>query len=575
MDDITKAINDSINNENCSEVKRSLQLNVKLNRETMIANNPPSSKGKGKSARSKRYKRCGDRTPTSYITDYCAVNQWLYEYLKGLVKDFNSATQHFFFHVFCSCMLPENLKDGTWIPIPRKTLDKKFGKEFIDIPGLIEAGLLERSDSYSIEYGECYCYRIPLNILIETEKYYSKSVEETQSLAYLNLIDGKKVKASKSKLTYGNNNDSLPEIVYKGIKGITITAYHNKQLNEYLNNAIEGITTERHHRKLLNDMRCAELIIINSEYYARDLLYYLPVYEPQGTGRITEARGGFQSCSRAMKKAAFTFSNCYNYDLKSSQIFTLLDISEKNNISTENLRIFLDIDKKIKADEVGITKAAYKNCMYAFVMGARSKNFKGSPRYWDKKAGKYKPEFFNLSVVKYLLKEAQRLNKEKGIIDNDSANKALTLELLERFNKSVEMLSKHLESFNKWLVDDYCKAAKKGIVRNLCDMPFDLKPFRNSEGEYVGSKRKELCRKLTAFLLQGTEAAFVHYLSQEEIQLKYNYEVISNQHDGLITMNLIPDAAVEEAKTALDLPYAYLEIKEICIPEEETWWLVY
>jgi hypothetical protein len=273
-----------------------------------------------------------------------------------------------------------------------------------------------------------------------------------------------------------------------------------------------------------------------------------------------------------MKKAAFSFPGCYNYDLKSSQIFTLLDISEKNNIPTENLRVFLDIDKQIKADEVGIPKSVYKNCMYAFVMGARSKNFKGSPRYWDKKAGKYKPEFFNLSVIKYLLKEAQRLNKEKGIINNDSGNEVLTLELLERFNKSVEMLSKHLESFNEWLINDYCKTAKKGIVRNLCDMPFDLKLFRNSKGEYVGSKRKELCRKLTAFLLQGTEAALVHYLSQEEIQFKYNYKVISNQHDGLVTIGLIPDAAVEEVIKELNLPYASLEIKEICSPEEENWW---
>jgi hypothetical protein len=74
---------------------------------------------------------------------------------------------------------------------------------------------------------------------------------------------------------------------------------------------------------------------------------------------------------------------------------------------------------------------------------------------------------------------------------------------------------------------------------------------------------------LTSFYLQGTEAAFIHYLSKTEIQQKYNYEVINNQHDGLVTIGVVAEAAVQEARKALNLPYAFLEEKEICSPEEE------
>lgn len=565
---------DSIANENCSEVKRSLQLNSILNSKTMISDKANSSKGKGKSSRSKQSKKPKDRKPTSYITDYYAVNEKLYAYIKGLVKDFNPATQHFLFHVFASYMLSKNLKEDTWIPIPRKTLDKKFHDENIDIQGLIDAKLIERTENYSIMHGICYCYRIQFSILKETEKYYPKTSEEFESLNYVNLIDGKPIKSLKNVLTHGENKHSLPVMVNQGIKGIKRTVFDFQNTEKYLAQSAKGISTDKQWRKHLNDLRCNETVMRNAKDLGGGLKYYVPAYESQKSGRVSELEGGLQSCSRAMKKAAFTFSNCYNYDLKSSQLYGLRYLSEKAGMDTEPINIFLSIDKQLKADEVGITKKCYKNCLYAFVMGATTHGFEDTPRYWDKKSGKYKPEFFCLSVIKYLLEEADRLNKEKNIMDLE-ADKTLALELLDKFNESVDILQKHLEKFYEWLVDDYCKAnqTKKGTIKNLAEMSFNLNEYKNSKGEYIKKRRRDLYRKLTAFFLQGIEAAFIHYLSKEEIQTKYNYEVISNQHDGVITIGVIPDAAVKEAKEVLSLPYAYLEIKPICDSREETWWL--
>jgi hypothetical protein len=66
-------------------------------------------------------------------------------------------------------------------------------------------------------------------------------------------------------------------------------------------------------------------------------------------------------------------------------------------------------------------------------------------------------------------------------------------------------------------------------------------------------------RRLAAFVLQGFEAGFIHHLTL--LSREYDYEVLSNQHDGLITLGEIPQAAVEKAKEISGLRYATLEEK--------------
>ena len=66
---------DNIANENCSEVKRSLQLNDNNKSETMISNKSKSSKGKSKSARSKQSNKSKDNKANSYFSEFCVVTQ--------------------------------------------------------------------------------------------------------------------------------------------------------------------------------------------------------------------------------------------------------------------------------------------------------------------------------------------------------------------------------------------------------------------------------------------------------------------------------------------------------------------
>ena len=559
---------DNIANEICSDISPSLQVNYHINSETMISNKSKSSKGKSKSARSKQSNKSKDNKANSYFSEFCVVTQSQFMYLSELVNGNSYSEQQFFYQLYHSQMLPQNLTEDKSIPIPSETLHKKFSNYYPNVKALTDKEIVKLVKLYDKEAGKCSEYKIPLEILKQSVKD-----ELIDDETYVNLFTGKKInKARKSVLTYGDNKLKLPDVVYRAIIGIRRTYCNYKALKKYIQKLkdanAKGFQTEKQYRKYINDLACFNAIRRNIIYLeGTDLGYYIPAYQSQKSGRITELEGKLQSCSRAMKKAAFTFPDCYNYDLKSSQVYILKWWFEKSGISTEWIDMYLASDKKKWAASIGIPVKCFKNCMYAKFMGAELPSAK---RYWDKKAGKYKPEFFCLSIVEYLYEQAEKINKGRGIVDDDKANEDLMFELLEKFNNFIKPLQKQLNQFYKWLIYDYCKVnSKKGIVRNLTEMPFDLKEYKDSNGEYENVS--ELNRKLTAFFLQGTESAFIHYLTREDIQEKYNYEVINNAHDGLVTIGVIPEVAAREARKAIGLPYAFLEEKDICSIKEENW----
>ena len=60
--------------------------------------------------------------------------------------------------------------------------------------------------------------------------------------------------------------------------------------------------------------------------------------------------------------------------------------------------------------------------------------------------------------------------------------------------------------------------------------------------------------------MQGQEAAFIHRLTT--ILPDYDVVPISNEHDGIVTLGMVPTEAIERAREAEDMPYAKLEIKD-------------
>lgn len=516
-----------------------------------------------------------DSKPTSYIMNRLRVNEHVYNHLMGLTKDFNQPTREFFFHVLGCSLLPQNMKDGEWMPIPNTTIYKEWKHGSVRINLLIKAGLLERTAYYSIEMGICYCYRIPVEILEELSKLQPSTVKELRELSYYNLMDGKKISIPKSCVLtyqYGDKQHQIPDTIRRAFDGIEKCYLNLKAVETYLRKAELGAKTEKQKRKLWNDKRCFDSIIwrLNYNSISEEVSWYTPSYEAQMSGRITELEGGLQSCSRAMKKAAFSFDNCHNYDLKSSQVNILMWWFKQAGISTGWLKNYLRLHKEDWAKEIGISVDCLKSIMCSRLMGAELPD-PDSDKYWDKEAGKYKKFLYDLSVLEYLLKEAMRQN---GNVEATLKDQELARTFLRRFRTLIWELHLQLEEFYEWLVNVYCKDnSDRGTVKNLTGMKFNLKEYQDSKGGYKSSTKRELYRRLTAFFLQGTEAAFIHHLTRKEIQEKYKYKVISNAHDGVVTINKIPEAAMEEARAYLGIDCFHLEEKPICSKEEEEWWL--
>ena len=78
----------------------------------------------------------------------------------------------------------------------------------------------------------------------------------------------------------------------------------------------------------------------------------------------------------------------------------------------------------------------------------------------------------------------------------------------------------------------------------------------NLEKDVIAGDKK----KLSAFILQGLESGFIHHLTI--LAENYDYRVISNEHDGVVTIGTIPSEAIQIAKQRSGFKLASLELKE-------------
>lgn len=264
-----------------------------------------------------------------------------------------------------------------------------------------------------------------------------------------------------------------------------------------------------------------------------DFLFYRSAHNGSTTGRIY-AVGGFQSCSKEMKAAAFSrVEDVHNYDLVSSQVNGLIQQFEITCLDTSWLVDYRDTPniKQLCADFIGISPDCWKTCLIALIMGAYLplKASRGSRR--------------KSAILENLYKEAGE--------DIDKAE-----ELLRRFIICVDPLHYLLRVWHGWLLDIYRPTtAKNGrggsYILNRCGKRLYLSSLPKA--------RYEANRKVAAFILQGQESCFIHHLTL--LDHKYGYRVIANEHDGVITIGEIPAEAVEEAAALSGLKNARLEEK--------------
>jgi len=283
----------------------------------------------------------------------------------------------------------------------------------------------------------------------------------------------------------------------------------------------------------LNDRTCFISVMHQDPEHVGDGIYrYRPAYCVQKSGRFSEVGGGLQSCSREMKQAARgRVKNMRNYDLKSSQPYGLIQLLEAADIDALWLRNYVADDKAKHhyAALAGIPVDDWKSVLCAVFMGA-------------------------------LLPSDIRFSKgaiQKVVKDNAGWKWADQEVVYARIADLLNPLKERLDEWHLYLrttyLKDNVKVCRGGrYLENAAGMKLYVDEI---EDEWA------LGAQIAAFLLQGQEACFVHHLTS--LAPEYGFKVISNEHDGLMTIGEIPKEAADEAARRSGLKYARLEEKAI------------
>jgi hypothetical protein len=444
-----------------------------------------------------------------------------------LLPDYTKSTQNLYLHLYLSTDSAfKNDLDGA-VPISmayrrkhfRTSVDKK------EVEQLRSYGLLNIS-GYDLGRKKSRRYWIPIGILTKLTKLRHEDLKhELLSLPESWQLQRKKVKTN-STTTYINS-----KLVKQAINSIDGGIMNHSAALQKIGDNLEGLDFMPDQKKVIS--KCIHDIhnlikASNNCIIVNGILEYKQNYKPGATGRIFEV-GGFQSISRDVKKAAMKdIQDVYNYDIRSSQIAALCQVVQTVGIDPQILVNYLDnpaskIDYAIKCgfvDEKGTPQdVVWKKCLMSLVFGGSMTEFFGAP---------YKT-----------IKE----------FDQENAG-----DLFLRFQ---EVVKPFLVLINKWYdkLDRYLELHSHNHKHGRF--------FTNAAGVRINLDTDDIARdkkKLSAFILQGLESSFIHHLTL--LSEDYGFRVISNEHDGLVTIGTISSEAIQKAKKESGFKLASLELKD-------------
>ena len=332
------------------------------------------------------------------------------------------------------------------------------------------------------------------------------------------------------------------ELVERAGRSIRRSLYNREQVELHLSELRSSADSTGEHGwvgmlRWMNDEACYNTILgQRATLCSGDVWSYTPAYTKQRFGRISERGGGLQSCSRLMKAAARRgVPDCHNYDLADSQPRLLVVLMEAAGIPARWLRAYLSHEKRKShyAARSGLSVGAWKSALYAVLMGARV------------------PTVGQLGFSEGALKD---------IVETDAGRDALP-EIYSRFLDTVAPLLEELRPFHDYLVGDwlaenghYMAPQNRTYVHNATGLSIALESLSPER------KRHELKTQLSAFLLQGMEAAVVHRLVIYGHE--YGYETMSHEHDGIVTLGVVPPAAVARAAEESGVPIEAVRLVE-------------
>jgi hypothetical protein len=476
---------------------------------------------------------------TSFILTRFPVPHSVYRDIHTQIDKLTISQRHFVLHVLVSNLI--NLQKirnrgldgylGMGIELPIQWIEEHFTSHFR--VSQIDPSLLTMT-TYSTLKHECRAFTagaLLLKSILEWSPPPSGAAEPV-----VNLFDGRpyEVQAPAQR----EHGIFSSKIIRDAVKVFDSCPFNEVEVRAHLAemeaSVILGVSpAEQEHRRLAlqNDRVCAMRILGGNERGKDGLTCYRPEFRTSYTGRITEVGGGSQSCSRAMKRALFGgIPKLKNYDLRRAQAFILLQELEDAGLPRGWVERYANEENanEKRAYALGISKDAYKACLYATIMGA------SHARLWDSS----KNEVF------------QRLLKERS---GDYAKaKAVTISVYG----ALAPLKREVDAWHDYLMKDqgcrHVDSTRRRVrtLKNACGQHFKLE----------GERSDKLARRAAAFILQGQEAAFIHRLTV--LGSIGDFKPISNQHDGLVVLGQIDTTAVRQAARESGLRYATLEEKE-------------
>jgi hypothetical protein len=476
----------------------------------------------------------------SFIKDNYIITKKEYQFLSNL--KLTPCQQELLLHCIKSSTrsLRETPKAEGYFPLPSLTIQSQYTTSYLKevVNPLIELGYLARNNYFNIDKNICMHYKATMHILQQFNSVNTDYLYELDKLSWVNSKSGRKSIKKPKQGYYDESRNLYPPLIVKALKAIGRSKFNIKDLVSYLSNQEESLSKS-------NDVSCL-LSLFNKEAVYNPLtseLEYHAVYTPKFAGRIYELDGGTQTMSRLSRHILMSNTpNFYNYDLKSSQVYSLMELFEEANINIDWLTNYLAQPKQVFADRCGITVDTWKTCLMALIMGAELPS---------NKQMEYSSVAANKAIFNAIREQCDSLEE--------------TIPKVLAFIKEVEELNIQLNTWHDYLLNVKVpreQLCSNGViaVTNKTGKAFILSEYIDiKKRKYINTAK--LKRQLAAFYLQGHEACFIFYI--QYLSEHYKYKVIGNYHDGVTTLNPIPQEAIEDAKFFSGNKYAHLEIKPI------------
>jgi hypothetical protein len=471
----------------------------------------------------------------------------LYNALKPYREQYTWWQYHFLCHLALSSTHDIALHgDLPGVPIPWNALLKSLpSMTKDDLEALIQDGLMTR-DYYDQADHKCYWYFMGERLTEEvSHAYYARSLLDILPEGVCSLVTGRP-QGPLTTILYTNGKHEPPLIrqSFGMIRRNCVNVWKLHDAFEHLKAEITTCTNPHQQQKLayryIGNQHCLDALMRQGLTIDKDtgIGIYVPAYQPSKTGRMFEIGGGCQALSRAFKHAAYDLPGLHNYDIRSSQVTALLEIGEKYGLDSQRTRTLQEyIDNKqskfLYAARAGMDVDLWKQCLLSLFFGAST----------EKVIQVSSEQAITGSIYTEMVDWCQK---------NDTSTDPDTL-----FAQFLTIAHPFIDVRDRWLRIIHQQILPEETYRRKGKQYLD-----NDVGKTIVIPKRinqKILREVSAFLLQGLEAAFIYTLIT--LSDTYGYEVRSCEHDGLITWGIIPAEAVEISRVKSGFSTAILEEK--------------